>query len=550
VSWSSGRQGRKIRREEGEKVCRKACAETLRPSFLLTFSPSLTVRLLVVAVFLVLGAALLASSMVKDVGRDEQMYCTAGVLLGQGQMIYRDFSYPSQLPYHPLLLASLYRISGTTHYLLVGRLVSVVCDVLTILFIVLIYRSSFGPRRQEGWWFGLAAATLWVFNPLVDYAAGYAWNHDVVILCVVASLWLFLSTDFEKRTSLCRVAVVGVLLTLATFMRVTTVLIELLFLAAVLYAAGGTLRHRVRTALPFCGAALVVALWPLWVMAQAPQAFWLNLVRIPALYGRWLHETGKTFAKLPLTISSFTTPGYLVLLVLAGYLLGSLWRNRSSLDARERGKTALVVLLPVTFLVIAYIPPTTWPQYLAVPVPFLAITLAYPLLALARRAERPAGTKRYRAAPCLVGAAVVVAVLANWNVLSRCLFLVVPEQWTPVESHRQSVALAAEVREPGTMLTLGPLYALEAGRDIYPELSCGSIVYRVGDLLSAQERQITHTVGVKTLGELVTTHPPAGVLVGVEPDYFAFLEDPLRKLVPPGWRRDTYGGALQVYRRP
>ncbi len=106
-------------------------------------------RLALLAI-VVLGAALLANSMTKEISRDEQMYCTAGVLLGQGHALYRDFSYPSQLPYHPLLLATLYRTLGTTHYLLVGRLVSVVCDILVVVFILLIYRSIFGPDLWGG----------------------------------------------------------------------------------------------------------------------------------------------------------------------------------------------------------------------------------------------------------------------------------------------------------------------------------------------------------------------------------------------------------------
>ena len=488
----------------------------------------------------------------KDVSqaRDEQMYCTAGALLAQGHMIYRDFSYPSQLPYHPLLLATLYRGLGTTHYRLVGRLVSTVCDILVMLFILLIYRSVFGPHRFAGLLFGLAAALLYVFNPLVDYAAGYAWNHDVVVLCVVVSLWLFVTTNFRNTPRLWRVAAMGALLTFATFMRITTVLIALLFLAAVLYVAGGPLRNRIRTALPFCGAALVMTIWPLWVIAHAPQAFWLNLVRIPSLYGRWLHEAGKTFDKLSLTMACFTEPGYLALLVLTGYLIWSAWRNRSSLDRVERRKAGFAALLPVAFLAIAYIPPTMWQQYLAVPVPFVIIALAYALLASRRRAEGPAGRNWYHATCCLVGAVVVIAILANWIVLYRCLFLAVPERWTPIESHRLSAKIASETKEPGPVLTLGPLYALEGGGDIYPELACGSIVYRVADLLSAQERQITHTVGPGTLGDLVRVRPPAVVIAGVEPSYFASLEEPLRKLVPPTWRRDTYADTLQVYRRP
>jgi hypothetical protein len=149
-----------------------------------------------------------------------------------------------------------------------------------------------------------------------------------------------------------------------------------------------------------------------------------------------------------------------------------------------------------------------------------------------------------------MGIAALVAVLAYPLVWYRYLFLAVPERWTPVEFHQLSVKIGAGLREPGPVLTLGPLHALEGGRDIYRELSCGSVVYRIADRLSMQERQITHTVGPETLPELVRAHPPAGIIVGVEPSYFAFLEEPLRKLVPPDWVRDTYGDTLQVHHRP
>lgn len=550
MSLSSGKHGKKVRIAEDEKVRRWDGERPFRPSSVRIFSLSGVVRPLALVTIAALAAALFANSMTKDIARDEQMYCTAGALLAQGQAIYRDFSYPSQLPYHPLLLATLYRALGTTHYLLVGRLVSVICDILVVVFILLIYRAIFGPHRHEGLLFGLAAVALYVFNPFVDYAAGYAWNHDVVILCVVISLWLFVTTDLQTRSPLWRIGAAGALLTLATCMRVTTVLVELLFLAAVLVAAGGSPRNRVRTALPFCAASLAVMIWPLWVIAQAPQAFWLNLVRIPALYGRWLHEIGRTFGKVALTVDALRQPGYLVLVLLGIYLIWVAWRERSRLDGIERRKAAVAALLVPLFFTIAYIPPTMWHQYLAVPVPFITIAMAYPLAALRRHAAESKNAGWYRLTCGLVGAAVVFAVLAYPVVLSRCLFLAVPERWPPIELHRTAVKIGGDIQKPGPLLTLGPLYALEGCRDIYRELSCGSIVYRVANLMTAQERQITHTVGPKTLADLTGPHPPAGVIVGVEPSYFASLEEPLRKLVGPDWRRDTYGDTLQVYHRP
>ncbi len=508
------------------------------------------VRPVAVVALLLLAAALLANSMTKEVSRDEQMYCTAGVLLSRGEMIYRDYSYPSQLPYHPLLLAAVYNGLSTTHYLLAGRLVSALCDILVVVFILLIYRSVLGEHRLAGLLFGLAAALLYVFNPVVDYAAGYAWNHDVVILCVVLSLWLFVTTDFQNRSRFWRVALMGGLLTLATGMRVTTALVELLLLAGIWLAAGGSWKNRSKTALPFSLTALAVLIWPAWVIVQAPQAFWLNLLRIPALYGRWLHEIGMTYGKVALTVGSLLTPGYLVLLAVVAYSIWAILRNRSSLSPQERWKAGLLASVPLAFFIIAYIPPTMWQQYLAVPVPFLALGLAYPLLALCRRAEEPEGRRSYQVASCLTGVAAVVAVLAYPVVLYRSIFVLVPERWTPIELHQEARELTAKVEEPAVVLTLGPLYALEGGRDIYRELACGSIIYRVADRLSVEERQITHTIGPKALDELAQRHPPAAVIVGTEPSRFSFLEEPLRRWVPSDWLRETGKGTRQVYVRP
>jgi len=507
------------------------------------------VRPLVIASIVIFFISILANSVTKEVSRDEQMYCTAGVLLARGHMIYRDFSYPSQLPYHPLLLSAAYRLFGTTHYLLAGRLISVLCDILVVIGIIWVYRSIFDAYRLQGLLFGLAAATLFLFNPLVDYALGYAWNHDMVILCVVVSLWLFVATDFHDRSRFWRIALMGVLLTVATFMRATTVLAELLFLAAVVWVAGGSIRNRIVTALPFVLASLVAALWPVWVIAQAPEAFRLNLVRIPTLYGRWLHEVGKVLDKFALTFVSFSTAGYLVLLVLIGYLLWAVLRRPLNLDAQEKRKAALAALLPIVFLMIAYIPPTMWQQYLAIPAPFIVIGFAYPLKALLQGAQKPEGKGRYTLAAWLVGIGAIVAVVASPVILYRSLTVLVPENWTPIQLHKTSREIAARTLEPRLVLTLGPLYALEGGCDIYAEFSAGSIVYRIADRMSPEERQITHTVGPKALSELIATRPPAAVITGIEPSYFSSLEDPLRQSVPASWRRETYG-RLQVYIRP
>jgi hypothetical protein len=509
------------------------------------------INAIVILVLVVLSLGIFANGMTKPLGRDEQMYCTGGVLMAQGKMIYRDFSYVAQLPYHSLLYASLFRILNTNHYLLVGRIVSVVCDVLVMLCIVGIYRHIFGKFTVCGLLLGVASAILYVFNPLVDYANGYAWNHDVVILCVVLSFWLFISTDFKQKSRYWRIAVIGGLLTLATGMRITTALVQLLFFAALVSQPAESVKHRIKNVLPFLIATVVVLIWPVWVIASSGQAFFLNLIWIPRLYGKWLHEIGIVHNKLELTLSALKTPGYLVLIVITIYLcVVMIWQRRKL--AKTGGRDLLfAALLVLAFFIIALIPPTMWRQYLAMPVPFIIISFAYPLLYLRQLADKARDNKQFKIAGVVVAVCVVVAVFSYPIVVYRTVMLLVPEGWTPIQVHKISQDIAKKTKEPKKILTLAPLFALEGGCDIYTELSCGSIVYRIGDRLSAWNRDATHTAGPRDLVELLDKEPPSAVIINVESKRMKFLEEDLIKTaVKPDWERKVYEYGPVVYFRP
>ena len=508
------------------------------------------INTLVVFVLIVLSLAILGNSMTKPVGRDEQMYCTGAVLLSQGKMIYRDFSYASQMPYHPLLCAALFRVFGTTHYLLVGRLLSCVCDILVMVCIVGIYRCAFKSATVAGALLGLAAVVLWLFNPLVDYANGYAWNHDVVILCVVLSFRLFISTDLGQKTKRWRIAAIGALLTLATCMRITTALVELLFFVILLSLPAESIKQRFKTALPFLLAAALVLIWPVWVIVRAPRAFFLNMVKIPMLYGQWLHEIRMVHDKLQLTLACLSTPGYLVLVALTIYLCLTVVFLCRRLKITSVGNLLLAALLPATFFAIALIPPTIWRQYLAIPVPFMVISLALPLSYLRDLTDKGHLSRHFKVAATIVTICGLLAVFSYPFVLYRVPMAIVPETWEPIELHMISEDIAAKAKEPKLILTLAPLLALEGGGQIYPELSAGAIIYRAADSLSPDERRLTHTAGQKTLAEVLNEKPPSAVILGTERGRLAFLEAPLQAAVKADWERKNYEYGPAVYFAP
>lgn len=503
-------------------------------------------------VFLVIVALLLvifANSMTKPLGRDEQMYCTAGVLLAQGKMIYRDFSYPSQMPYHPLLCAALFRILNITHFLLVGRILSCLCDILVAVCIVGIYWRIFCSFPISAMLLGTSAAVLYVFNPFIDYTNGFAWNNDVVILCVVLSFWLFISIDFKKKSKYWRIAVIAALLTLATCMRITVALVQLLFFVVLLTQPADSIKQKFKTILPFLIAAAVVVVWPVWTIALAPREFFLNLFRISILNSEWVHRTGMFHNKLDIVFRFLTTRGCFVLILIAIYLCLTIAWKRRKLTISNAANLLLAVLLAFVFFTIALIMPTTWKQHLAMPVPFIVISFAFPLLYLRKLNSDTSPNKHFKLARALVVACAVAAAASHPLALHRVPKLFDLQSWTPICLHRISQDIAEKTKSPKLILTLAPLYALEGGCDIYTEFSSGPFVYRVADYLSPSDRRLTHTVGPGNLKELIEKSPPSAMILGVEPK---FLEVPLFRRVKPNpesWEVKIYENGPIVYFR-
>jgi len=493
---------------------------------------------LAITVFLGLSALLWANSMDKPPSRDEQMYCTAGVLMAQGLEIYRDFSYVSQLPYHPLMLAGVYKLSGSTHYLLLARLLTVFCEILTMACIVAICLHLLDESHKLGLLVGVIAMVFYATNPLVYMANGYAWNHGVVVFLVMLCVYLFVACPFEQRPYYGRCFMIGLLLTIATCMRITTALIQVVFMVMIFMKRSASRRENTLYRLSFLGGSLIALAWPLWVISQAGDSFLVNLIDIPRVYGEYLRDTGPNHSKIEMALACLVQPGYLVLLVALGFVLVQTRRIAPAHTLRK--KQTLLWLIPATCFVIAFIPPTLWRQYLAVPVPFLTLALAVPFNKLCVRAGNQEPVRK-----ALVASIVCVLIAVGFQVITllRRPPRLAPSVWEPIRLHNTSQRIAQAVRGTGPVLTLAPLYALEGGCTIYPELSCGSIIFRVGDLLAPQQGAQAQAVSPSTLTDLIKRTPPSAVLLGVEtPGY----EVPLQALTDSSWQSLTFENGIEM----
>jgi len=270
----------------------------------------------------------------------------------------------------------------------------------------------------------------------------------------------------------------------------------------------------------------------------------VNLVDIPRIYGEYLRDTGPTHGKLDMALACLVQPGYLALLVAIGFAL--LQARKIDAPPGARNKQMLLWLVPASCLIIAFIPPTLWRQYLAVPVPFLCLTLAVPFCSLRLSADTGNAKPLQKA---LIASIVCVLMASGFQLVTllRHPPKLALSTWAPARLHKASRKIAEAIHESGPVLTLAPLYALEGGCTIYPELSCGAIVFRVGDLLSPQQQVQAHAVGPSTLSDLIKQTPPSAVLLGVEtPGY----EVPLQALTDSSWQSLAFENGIELRLAP
>ncbi|MHC4757294.1 MAG: hypothetical protein ACYTE8_01425 [Planctomycetota bacterium] len=495
-----------------------------------------------------LSLVIVADSMTKSIGHDEHMYCTAAALMSKGEVIYRDFSYVAQLPYHPTICAAIYKLFNTTRFLLAARIFSSACDILVVLLIAYIFCGVLKHLRVASKLLGLAAAVLYIFNPAVDYANGFAWNHDMVALCVLASFTIFITTDFKETPKCWRFAFIGGLLTLATWSRMTTALIYIVFLIAILKKSPGTAKQKTQALLPFFAASFVISIWPLIIFFMAPKALILNVLAIPIFNGEWLREVAKIPGPWQVIFYSLTKPAYIILFALIAYFFVTIVSIRKRIQPVDHAGLILSSVIVVIFFIIVFIPPAMFEQYFAMPALFIIISFAYALLYISKLNSAALLKKHLNIAFFVITASLILTIASNLKIINRIPNLFKPQNLPPMQLHNISMDISDKIGEPKLALTLAPLYALEGGCEIYREFSAGPFVYRIADLINEESLQIVTGAGMTELTELTENFHPSAIVLGTEPHG---LEQPIyNAAVKPEWKRINYPQGIVVFYKP
>jgi hypothetical protein len=269
------------------------------------------------------------------------------------------------------------------------------------------------------------------------------------------------------------------------------------------------------------------------------KAFYGNLtyIRLNTTYrAGLLHDEAMTLVqKLATFAQAFLSNPPSLLLYLSALGVGLLaFRNLVRTRGQESVPAFLALSLGAVLLAAAFSPTPLWPQYFYSPVPYLALGV---MLFLAR------GMGKWKRASLLLCLALAFCLaFIPWGPLVNDLAALADRpRWVPEEVD----ALAAQLKErvnSGKVLTLAPIFPLQAGLEIYPVFVPGPFAWRTAPILSPEKRSRLGLVAPADLDAFLARDPPAAILTGPEKNYEGFAPDDWQGLEKPFVRyAETHG---------
>lgn len=485
--------------------------------------------------------------MLTSLNHDEYQFVAGGqLLLERGLLPYRDYPF-LHMPYMLVVNAAAFALTG--YHFLAARLLTAVCGLLSaVLLFGNIYRASAGASKTFRSILSCTAVSLFILNTAYLDANGRALNHAVPNLLSLLALEVFTRGLNNKRSGLF-LWIAGSLTGLAAGVRLTYALLVPAFASAILIFAfyspasqkPGWIRVGLRNLFLY-GSGIFSACVPVILLAlSAPRSFLFgNFVYIRLNtgyrevvgYGEAM-TLGSKLAYFAEKILSDPVSGLLYALALA-FSIFAIFK----LIHTKNGKSVvnvLVALLSIFMFISAFGPTPTWPQYFFAPLPFLVLS----------------------------GASVVKLIyhkhpLLGWGLTGLILLLMVLngsasqafhdlkdfqdlQAWVPLQVHQFSKELKQALPE-GKVLTLAPIFPLEAGLDTYEMFAVGPLVWRSAHILSEAKRQEYGIIALTDLDQYLQSQPPDALLLGLEDRYDGFwMDNPSGLEVPFQVYAETHG---------
>jgi hypothetical protein len=467
-----------------------------------------------------LGVMAFGRAMQLTFSHDEHQFVASAALLSKYSFLpFVDYAY-FHLPNLVFIYALIFQF--TDHLLLGARAFEALCMVGTTflvgLFAMAAYQRFSAVVRVIA---GVTAASFYIFNPITSYTGGRAWNHDLPILLTLLASYLLIARRSRSVPSNWRILLIGILLGIATGVRLSFVVAFLPFSVYLLLDSRFIPPPRRLKQVVLLGAGSVLGLLPsIVIFAIDPVSF---------IFGNYSYHTLNTSYYVLIQIGQIMVP------------LGKVaYFGHSVLSDPGNGLLfiGLVVILPLTILVIkgdresrrsliflgftafflflsAFGPTPTHYQYFYASIPFVVLTVAYALESWLR-------TSRVYLWACLLYVTLVVGLSIDLPDLRNSVMVLSDfQQAVPIAVHAFGDRLRS-VSPGGKMLTLAPIFPLEGGLDIYEDFANGPFMWRTAPLLSESKREQYGVISPHELDELLEGDQPSLLLTGFEDQFDGF----------------------------
>ncbi len=461
--------------------------------------------------FFIMSLAIFSHTMTIPLGRDENVYVTAGKLVQDGYNLYKDFAFP-QMPYLPIIYAWLFKITPNGYYLFFARMFSFFCmTVAMILFYFITYKIL------NSYIISVVLSLFFVLNlPMVN-TMGYAWNN-IVPLCFSLAGFLLYFYGISARDRWGVIFLSGIFLSFAAGIKLFYLSLFPAFMISSLIVAVN--RLFVKIFLPLCLGMLLGCIPILFfIFNSSMDIFVFNNLIYHKLNSLWYYYAGTTntldfiskiryarnLLKLPVISSCFVI--FIFLLLFSRFKSG----NRESFLRQPIFCLCFFILIFTTCMI--FIPSPMHMQYFVIPIAFFIIFLACLCKYVFNKPNRFLELM-------FIAFAIHILVISGPRLFDKFYMLLQPNRWTPITIHKTAIKLKDNIgyiNRDEKIATLSPIYAIEAELPIYMELATGVFMFRVGDFISEHRQHVYGIVSLKTLAGLLNSNPAEAIIVGKEP---------------------------------
>jgi hypothetical protein len=446
-----------------------------------------------------------ATTLTERVDRDEHMYLAAAALATEHD-IYEDFAF-LQTPYSIGVYRAVSALSPGHWTLLPARIFKILltAGMIGLLFAFL---RRLGARP-------LLAAALVVLlyqDDLIREMSALARNYDLARACVLLAL-LILPLRADDPSSRIRLLAVGILASASIGFKLTYAPLALLLLVWPLVPHSVNRLHRVK----WLAIGALAGLAPLVSVAIGvePSVLHGNLIGYHFLNAEFHVAEGyepyaTVWDRTTRTIGTILSPEHRPLSATVAIALALNVARWSRPRNWVPGQRAIFVLcFLVAALVIAVVPRPVQASYFAPT--FFGLTM---VVAVAASRLTTGGAQTVLAFSVL--SLIAVGTLRAPEAVDLLKAASDPNRWTGVVTHRSGNQLAALRAGPEPVVTTHPIFALEGGCTLYPELATGEFTWRVGALLGPERRRQLKVASAETLAEFLESRPARAVVTEID----------------------------------